>query len=491
VLLLLCVGLPKIGQGDFNVDTGAYSAYALQAFRAAAAGDAGWLWTLRGVGGDPLTGEVGGGVPGGGTFYFNKPPLAFWVHGALLYAAGPSLWAARLPSLLAAALTVVATMGLVRAAGGRRLALLTGFVLALTPEFFRYARAFSLDLWLTLFLVLSLWGVVVAVRACDYGRGRVGAGWFVLAGCALGGGLLVKPFVALVGVGLVVVWLVATRRAMAAAMAPLVLLGALVVAGPWHVSMWWLHGEAFTGQYFGNQVVERAKGNLSDNPGAGQPWYYLRVMAESHWPWLPVLGVGVWAWWRGEGRVAAWRGGTALAVVWVVGWLVLLSMFADKRPRYVVVAQPCAAWLCALGLLHARGVLGAAAGRALGVGARVLERWGLPIAAVVGVAVAASPLRVHKGPPPEWADAIELLRSAGRGNVWEAGAPPMASARVYLALGWWPRPSVGYDQRPIAEPPAGALLLHQPGGKWGPPGEPAGEEVYRRGEVLLVRRAGP
>src|SRR5687767_7527832 len=92
-LALLAVTLPHLEQGDFRTDTGWYSAIGLQAWRT------GELWTLYGEPGQP---------------YFNKPPLAFWVHGLALRLLGPSVLAARLPTVLAGLGCVLATVGIVR-----------------------------------------------------------------------------------------------------------------------------------------------------------------------------------------------------------------------------------------------------------------------------------------------------------------------------------------------------------------------------------------
>src|SRR5262245_48789089 len=150
-VVTLALAIPHLGQGEFSVDTGWYSAVALQAWRDGAHGHPGALWTLMGVGGQGAE----GGVP-----YFNKPPLAFWIHGLALWAMGPTLAAARLPSVLAAVLAVITSAAVARRLAGPRVGLWAGLLLATTPEFTRHARAFSLDMWLTLFMLLSLWCIV-------------------------------------------------------------------------------------------------------------------------------------------------------------------------------------------------------------------------------------------------------------------------------------------------------------------------------------------
>src|SRR5262245_51714707 len=121
-VLFLAVTLPHLGQGDFRGDAGWYSAIGVQAWRT------GELWTLWGEPGLP---------------YFNKPPLAFWVHGLVLRTAGVSIAAARLPSVGAGLACVLLTVAIARSLCGRRAAMLSGCVLALSLEFFRRVREVS------------------------------------------------------------------------------------------------------------------------------------------------------------------------------------------------------------------------------------------------------------------------------------------------------------------------------------------------------------
>src|SRR5262245_36161569 len=115
-LLLLCVTLPHLGQGDFRKDTGRYAAVGL------------YMWS----GGDFLAPHLSPDQP-----YFNKPPLALWIHGLVLKIFGISVEAARVPSVAAALGVVALSVLTVRRLASRPEALVSGLVLALTYEFFR------------------------------------------------------------------------------------------------------------------------------------------------------------------------------------------------------------------------------------------------------------------------------------------------------------------------------------------------------------------
>ena len=342
-MLLLCMTLPHLGQGDWQRTDGAwFGAIAVQAWRT------GELWTLQGPPGQP---------------YFNKPPLAFWLHGLALHAFGPGPLSARLPSVLAACTGLVAGVWTVRMLAGRRAALLSGVALALTAEYFRRTREISPDLWQTAFIMLA---VALLVRAIHRrgSRPRADALDAGAAGASLGAALLTKPFVALTAVPLLAAWLawdarrpvdprrrVDARRALA-----LVLVAsgvALAVALPWHLSMVVSHGREFTSQYLGAEVVDRAAGRLTASPIWATPWwFYLHQIGVAYWPWLACVAIAIAARTRrarltGRGSVERW------AVVWAVGWLLLLSIFPDRRDRYALVVWPALSVLAGLGLAHA------------------------------------------------------------------------------------------------------------------------------------------
>ncbi|MCZ7633393.1 MAG: glycosyltransferase family 39 protein [Phycisphaerales bacterium] len=175
LVFLLCMTLPHLGQGDWQRTDGAwYGAIAVQAWRT------GELWTLHGPPGQP---------------YFNKPPLAFWLHGLSLHAAGPGAHAARLPSVLAACAGLLATVWTVRMLAGRRAALLSGATLSLTAEYLRRTREISLDLWQAAFILFAVALLVRATRTRRSGR-AAGTLWACASGASLGAALLTKPLVA-------------------------------------------------------------------------------------------------------------------------------------------------------------------------------------------------------------------------------------------------------------------------------------------------------
>jgi len=457
-LVLLAVTLPHLGQGDLRGDAGWYSAIGLQAWRT---GD---LWTLYGEPGQP---------------YFNKPPLAFWIHGLVLRVMGLSVLAARLPSVLAALGCVLLTVAIGRELGGRRAGLFSGVVLALSLEFFRRVREISLDMWQLLFMLMALVLVVAGVN-----RDRR---WLlVAAGAPLGLALLCKPLTALVVIPMLGVWLVWIGRgrwlgwlAGAAGLA-------VAIAGVWHGSMLLIHGQEFAAQYFGAEIADRAAGKLADPNRGGPPvWFYVRQIVAGYWPWLVLVGAGALAWRRSG---AVWSGGRGprLALVWTVGWLVVLSIYADRRDRYGLPMYPGLAWLAAIGALAWAGPT-----RRWLIG--TLPRLLAVAVPCIGVVLAVLPVNIQGKPEPQWPELFEWVRSSGLADgagdrLWQGGFPGDKGARLYLEFGWWPRTTRNRWGDVLAEPPPGARLIYHRRSDLSPG---PNEEVVFHSRDVSVTRLGP
>ena len=454
-LLLVAFWLPGANQGGFRVDTGVYAAIGRHAY----------------LGGSLLD------LAAGDTPYWNKPPLVFWVHGALLAALGPSLWVARLPSLVAAILATLATQRLARTLAGPRAAFATGLTLATTLEFFRYTRAISLDLWLTLFMTLGVLAVATAAR-----RDRPALALW--AGPALGLALLVKPLVALVVPVILGVWLLWTRRPRFLPWLGGATAVAIVVAAPWHALMIARHGQEFVDVYLLQQSVGRATGETFESRPA---WFFLALLFETYWPWLPVF---VAALATAPALLRKRPDAARLAIVGFALWLVALSAFAGKHTRYFVPVYPymallCGAWLtaCAPAWLTRPG--------------RNAMRALAPAALAVSVLVAVVGPRIHAPPEPKWPSLYAFLGEAPSRDttLW---APPRDGMRpinsnVYLATGRWPRtfPEAGGQAAPGDAPAPGDLILYRerPERRHGP--RETDVIVWEEGDLLITRVAAP
>lgn len=460
LILLLVMTIPYLHRGDWRrTDTGRYAAVGLEAWRS------GELWTLHAEPGDP---------------YFNKPPLAIWIHGLSVYAFGVGPWGVRLPGVLAAAVCVVSVVALTGRLAGSGAALWTGVVLALSYDFMRRVRSISLDLWQLLFMVLAVW---IVVAACRGGNRRPGA-WFALAGVPLGLALLCKPLVALLVPAVLAAWLAWTGRRRLIPALGWMTAAAVAVAAPWHISMILLHGDAFVGTYFGMQIADRAAGKLTSAPFDAKPWwYYLEHIGTTHWPWLLLVALSGVRWFR-FGRLSPSGDAERLALVWSAAWLLVLTLFADRRDRYALPLMPSMAMLAGLWIN--------------GQGVRWLTDRGLDILGALAVVLAPLGAMVPVGgddrEPAPWRELYAWIdaRAAERGELpelWQGAFALDRRARVYLRFGRWPRATRNergeFVVDRVTAPPAGAFLLYQRRDGLAP--GPNETEVFAAGDLRVTR----
>jgi 4-amino-4-deoxy-L-arabinose transferase-like glycosyltransferase len=445
VLLLLCVTLPHLEQGDFRTDTARYAAVGVQAWQG------GQFWTPH----------LHPSVP-----YFNKPPLVFWIHGLFLHLFGIGLVVARLPSVLAAAGCVALTVAVARRLAGRATALSAGLILALSYEFFRRTREISLDMWQLFFLLAAIWLAATALRP--------GRSWrLALAGIPIGMALLCKPLTALLTIVILAVWLPLIGRTRDLRWLPVTLATALLVALPWHVSMASLHGKAFILPYFGVEILGRIKNETLAQPA----WYYAAEIGRTYWPWMILLGTGLLGWYRSRASRRP-RSGLLLAAAWLVVWGVALSLFPDKRPRYALPLYPMLAVLGGSGLAHLPW--------------RPLRNWYrrslvmIALAAfAVGVTIAALPVRFQAPPDPHWAALFTWMQEQSVRTIHEGALSTNDEGYFFLRLGWWPEPAREPRRGQRTKLPAGTLLLYLRGLEPGPGRNEA--VVFTSGDILVTR----
>lgn len=447
--------LPKCWQGDWAVDMGRYAAIGYQSWSRIFDGDLTAFYALTEAthpGGEPA-------LP-----YYNKPPLPLLIHGLTLHAFGRTLWATRLPAIIAMAVCVGLLAWTARSLAGRRFGLLAGLIAATTIALVRHAAQISLDVWQLLFLALciALTAAAVARAPIDVRRARRCA---LLAGAAIGLALLCKPLVGLMLIPLLAAWLAWIGRARL--IAPLIAgsLAGLVLPAAWYALAYAHWGPVFFSEHFGRQIVERARGEMNNmNDGAESPIYYLHKLAHDFWPWAITTALGLV--WLARRRLSGGvRRAALLALCVGVGWLVLCSMFADKRPRYVMPAVwvwslASAAWITACAWpMVARARMW-------------FVRWCAPVACFVAVAASLLPVTVYPAPSARWQSVIDVIERGRLSPVYGAGLAMQDRCRYMLAVGAWPYPLNGDGGARIARPPPGAWVLYDTRA-WRPgPGEP-------------------
>jgi 4-amino-4-deoxy-L-arabinose transferase-like glycosyltransferase len=274
--------------------------------------------------------------------FLDKPPLTFWILAGTYRVLGISVFAARLPGVLAALATVAAIAFWVRRRSGDLAAAIAGVALLYSFKFAAFARQFAADAFLTLAVVLAVIALDRAARDERVSDGRIGA----LAGAALALAFGFKGLIGLVlpaggvAAGLLfdrarpVRW---RRRALIAA-------GVLVLLLlPWHVEMTRRLGLDFWKYFYWSNQFLRGSTTAFTGHFRG-PLFYAILLAWGAFPWILFAPSGL------RRRNA---GPSAVPAGWFVFGLVFLSLLAMKREVYAMPLFPAAAVLAGEGLARA------------------------------------------------------------------------------------------------------------------------------------------
>jgi 4-amino-4-deoxy-L-arabinose transferase-like glycosyltransferase len=316
---------------------------------------------------------------------YHKPPLIYWLQDASMSVLGEgSLYAARLPSIMAALLTIAALgFGVWHLTRDRRWALTAAMVMALNLSFLVVGRAATADGLLNLTsLLLALWVLhvcfpppavlprleeegrkakaskkVLAERVKQVNARATYWRWQWLVTGLLGAfGFVAKGPVAWLPAAFIVLALLWARRDKAdiwRRVAPVksgLLTLALLV--PWVALLVNQHGVGFFYEFIVVHNLGRYAGGLS-NTQSSSPFYYLLVLLLGFFPWVLLLPAAVRHALRGglRGLKTALasrdvsRALPALALVWAVVYVLFFSFSQTKLAHYIVPAYPALAVL--------------------------------------------------------------------------------------------------------------------------------------------------
>ncbi len=286
-------------------------------------------------------------------YYNSKPPLNVWLIALSFKAFGVSIASLRLPSALAAWLTVLAVLLWCRTAIGDRVAWLAALILGTTYGFLytHAGRTGNADAPLTLVVTLTFittWGAVRRPWLAAW-IGPLAAAAFMLKGP--GALALIAPFV-LAGA----LACARGRRSPGEWTAPLaVALGAFAApVAVWAYARWQFDGWRFFALMIDFDTLDRARTALDGHAEA--PWYYLDILQRHHYDWLVV---GLAAMLAAPSALAALRTWMAdhpaskgLFAAWLTVGFLLPTVVATKLAWYINPVYPLMAVAIAAAVAH-------------------------------------------------------------------------------------------------------------------------------------------
>lgn len=271
-----------------------------------------------------------------GDFWYDKPPLFYWLEAASFSLFGVSTLSARLPSALLGAACVVYLYRSARKIFSENTAFLGAFIFASMLETSVLARSAVTDMTLTFALTVAMMSFLEKKYVTAY----VACGLALLAKGPIGFG-----FPALI-VGL---WLLAQKKF---TWRPIMALRwtwgiplACAVGLPWYLYMAHVHGADFINTFLGyHNLVRFAE---PEHVGKDHWWLYLVVLAAGCFPWSGAAA-GMLS------RFGAWRRDPArlYLFVWAGFIFIFFSLSSTQLFSYIFPALPPLALLSAMYLIE-------------------------------------------------------------------------------------------------------------------------------------------
>lgn len=259
-----------------------------------------------------------------GEFWYDKPPLFYWLEALSFSVFGTSTFTARLPSALIGMGTVLWLYKEAKALFPLKTAALGALIFASSLETVVLARSAVTDMSLTAALTVAMLGFL---------RKR-----YVLAYAACGIALLAKGPIGFGFPALIVaIWLMAQKKF---TWKPIMGLRwywgiplACVVGLPWYLYMVSVHGAPFVDTFLGYHNLTRFA--EPEHAGKDHWWLYFVVLAAGCFPWTGAA-FGLWSrmksWWK--------RPEELYLMVWVLFIFIFFSASSTQLFSYIFPLFP-------------------------------------------------------------------------------------------------------------------------------------------------------
>lgn len=281
----------------------------------------------------------------GSQVFFDKPPLVYWLQAGSIKLLGPTSFAVRLPSAIAAALTALALLWWARRRGSERVGRLAAVIFVLSPLTIGLSRQAITDSLLTLWFTLTVIGWIEGNRGERWG--------YILMAAAAGFATMTKGTIGILLPGAAfILRMIIMRDFRELRRVPwITVIGLyLLIVLPWHLALWRVNGSAFINEYIVHQQMARF---LGKDFAHNQPfWFYIPILLIGAFPWsalMPIAWIRNIRFGRSEGENTG--GEWTMWAIWATVVVGFFSASASKLPGYVQPALP------ALSILAARRLL--------------------------------------------------------------------------------------------------------------------------------------
>ena len=271
----------------------------------------------------------------GGEPYLNKPPLMHWLIAMAYSLGGVSEWTARLPGALLSAISVPLLYSIARELFHQRICAIYSALVYLTMlPVVRHGRLAMLDGGAVFFFLLMILWLLRSRRNLVYCLG---------VGVSLGLICLTKGMLGLLLGAIAFIFLLwDTPRLLTSFYLWFAIVLGMIPVTLWYGAQWWHYGHLFSSIGVMNQSLSRIWQSIEGH--AHPPWFYILEILKYTWPWLLFFPQALSLCWRN--RNLSWA---KLLLVWMGGYLLIISIMGTKLPWYVFPIYPSIA--LAIGVL--------------------------------------------------------------------------------------------------------------------------------------------
>jgi 4-amino-4-deoxy-L-arabinose transferase-like glycosyltransferase len=211
----------------------------------------------------------------------------------------------------------------------RKTAFFASLILLASPQFAHESRQTMLDVPTTFFILLAAYFLI---------RGRQKNLYVALAGGAAGLAVLTKFYTGLLSLllSLLIILLAPKEYLKRKKSVALFFLAFTLIALPWHLLQYQMHGETFIENYFIKQSFGRFAGFEGHDYGR---LFYAKVLQKGLSPWMPALPLAVPVLLAFDGRK---RKETLTLALWSTLIFVFFSYSRNQLPWYIVYVYPMA-----------------------------------------------------------------------------------------------------------------------------------------------------
>jgi len=259
-----------------------------------------------------------------GEYWYDKPPMYYWLVSASYKIFGLTEFAARFPSALLAVICTLVVYLSGRRLFNERAGMAGALVLATSIEFFYLGKAAVTDMTLLLFLTISLLSFIekkyylayIFAALATLTKGPIG---LLLPGAIVFSHILVTRN-----------WSQITKMKI-----PSGLLMYAIVALPWYVVMYSLHGSAFIDTFLGVHNLTRF--TSPEHPEGVLWYYYIPVLILGFFPWTAIMLQSMWA---SLTKSRQEFGVLVFLNIWAIAIFVFFTISQTKLVSYILPMYP-------------------------------------------------------------------------------------------------------------------------------------------------------